>query len=246
MFVWEYDGSFEGLLTVVYYWFYTEERPEKIIDSTYAQSNLLWEVKSISTELNLAEKVAKGIVKKLGEENFERVMKVYWSEEENRANLIINFLKYGFSVGPKAIEDLANPAVGPFYKASSAVSRESHKLLGLLRFKELSNGIFYAGYESTYNQLFLISPHFADRLSTEVWVIHDLKRELASFYQKGSWHIAPLSAAVEVTLASQEMDFDKLWKTYYEHIAITERKNLKLRTQNMPKKYWKYLNEIEK
>lgn len=245
MLVWEYDGSFEGFLSLAYHWFYAKERPEHVITELTGQCHLLWQIEYIGTDLVLAEKVAHGILKKLGTENFERVMKVFWSESENAAEVILEFLKYGFAKGPKVIDDLADPRVEPFYKLVVAVSRESHKLMGLLRFKELKGGVLYAAYESTYNQLSLIAPHFVDRLSTETWVIHDLGRKQAAFYRRDQWHIAALDAQTNLSLAEGEEAFEQMWQRYYERIAIEERKNLKLRTQNMPKKYWKYLNEIK-
>lgn len=245
MLVWEFDGSFEGLLTVAYHWFYALEKPERVISELNGLNNLLWHVEFIGTDLLLAEKVASGILKKLGKDNFERIMKVYWSEAENAPEVILEFLRCGFAKGPRVIEDLADPRVEIFSKLSNAVSRESHKLIGLLRFKELKGSVFYAAYESTYNQLTLIAPHFVERLSTETWVIHDLGRSQAAFHRNGQWHIAVLDPMMHLTLAEGEEDFDLMWQRYYERIAIEERKNLNLRRQNMPKKYWKYLNELK-
>ena len=37
-----------------------------------------------------------------------------------------------------------------------------------------------------------------------------------------------------------------LWLRFYDSIAIDERKNEKLRIQNMPKKYWKNLPEMNR
>ena len=37
-----------------------------------------------------------------------------------------------------------------------------------------------------------------------------------------------------------------LWLSFYDAVAIDERKNEKLRMQNMPKKYWKHLPEMNR
>jgi len=40
-----------------------------------------------------------------------------------------------------------------------------------------------------------------------------------------------------------EIEYQKLWSEYFDHTNIKERKNTKLHTQHVPKRYWKYLTE---
>lgn len=90
------------------------------------------------------------------------------------------------------VNHLSDPRVAAFKGRSAAVSRESHKLLGMVRFVELSNGIFYGAYDSTYNQVFGFTPHFAQRLGNGLG-IHDRKRGIGAFIKKGSgiWEKCP-------------------------------------------------------
>lgn len=245
MCVWVYDGSIEGLLSTIYAWFYSSERPERIRDLAHYQEDLLLSKVDIVSDSLSAQKVMDGILKRLGRDSFELMLKAYLSEDEDIAMIIIRFLEYAFKKGPEVIHHLADPRVSAFAKRSAAVSRESHKLIGLLRFVELDSGILYGAYESTYSQLLILAPHFAERLSNQVWVIHDKARGLAAFYRGGQWHIAELGSDFEYTAADSEALIQGLWKRYYAHIAIAERKNENLRRQNMPKKYWKYLIELK-
>ena len=41
----------------------------------------------------------------------------------------------------------------------------------------------------------------------------------------------------------QEDLYQSLWQTYFDHVNIKARKNMKLHIQHMPKRYWKYLVE---
>ena len=245
MFVWVYDGSFEGLLTTIYAWFYTKDKPSKIVEANRFQGDLLYEEIAIVNDAVQSQKVADGIMKKLGSETFELMMKAYLSEDEDIAMIIIQFLEYAFKDGAKVIKHLADPRVAAFANRSAAVSRESHKLIGLIRFVELEGGILYASYESTYSQLLILAPHFAQRLSNQIWVIHDIKREQAAFYRNNEWYMTALAADFTVTQTAAEEMFQGLWQRYYKHIAIEQRKNENLRRQNMPKKYWKYLVELK-
>lgn len=245
MIVWVYEDSFDGLLTIIYTWFHSQVKPDQIITESLYQLDLISEIKEIITDINQAQKVADGIIKKLGKEVFELLIKAYLSEDVQIAKIIIHFLEYAFKKGAIVINHLSEPRVAAFMGRSAAVSRESHKLIGLIRFVELDNGILYAAYESTYNQVLILAPHFAKRLGNQIWVIHDTRREIGAFYQKGEWHMGKMPIGFEVVLSSEEGHFQGLWKEYYKHIAIEERKNEKLRQQNMPQKYWHFLTEMQ-
>lgn len=243
--VWVYEDSFEGLMTVVYAWFYAKEKPCKMVTEGNFQQDLLSNVKFIVTDAHQAQKVADGIVHKLGKEIFELLIKAYLSEDVKIAEIIVQFLDYGFKRGAQVVNHLSDPRVAAFIGRSTAVSRESHKLIGMIRFVELSNGILYGAYDSTYNQVLILAPHFSQRLGNQVWVIHDTKRGIGAFYQKGQWHMGEMPENFGIQLSQDESLFQNLWKKYYKHIAIEERKNEKLRRQNMPKKYWHFLTEMQ-
>jgi probable DNA metabolism protein len=49
----------------------------------------------------------------------------------------------------------------------------------------------------------------------------------------------------EGQLSDEELFFQQLWKEYFRSITIKERINLKLQRQHMPKRYWKYLTELQ-
>ena len=44
---------------------------------------------------------------------------------------------------------------------------------------------------------------------------------------------------------SLEENFEDLWKTFFDTIGIKERENKRCQTNNMPKKYWQYMIEME-
>ena len=143
----------------------------------------------------------------------------------------------------RSMENLSNSDILALYKCYNAVARESHGMMGLIRFSELNNGIYYAHFEPTYDLLGLVVPHFKARLADQIWVIHDTKRKKAAFYNKDTVHISDLDDVGALDFSNVEVDFQKMWRTYFDHIAISERKNPKLQQQKMPKKYWKFLTE---
>ena len=45
--------------------------------------------------------------------------------------------------------------------------------------------------------------------------------------------------------SGSEEDFRRLWKNYYRHMGIEERRNPRERRNFLPKKYWGLLTEME-
>ena len=45
---------------------------------------------------------------------------------------------------------------------------------------------------------------------------------------------------------AEELAYRKLWRTFYDTIAIEGRRNPKCRMTNMPKRYWAMMTEFQK
>ena len=101
----------------------------------------------------------------------------------------------------------------------------------------MENGVEYARIEPDNDILVLLMPHFADRLKTIPFIIHDVSRKKAGVYLKGSWFITDAEDLTVPDVVEDEMEYRELWKAFYNSICIKERRNLKLQTQMMPKKY---------
>jgi probable DNA metabolism protein len=123
------------------------------------------------------------------------------------------------------------------------VSHERHRMTGLIRFKELKNNILYAEISPDYNVIGIVASHFIKRLSSENFIIHDKKRNIAVFYNKKEWIIKEVEGDLNIIFNEKEEDYQNLWKMYFKSISIKEKFNPKLQRSNMPKKYWKYLIE---
>ena len=94
--------------------------------------------------------------------------------------------------------------------------------------------------------------HFRSRYADQQWLLYDLKRNYGAWFNK--------KTVEEVILSTQEINmktgqvnenilnendafYQTLWKSYFEHISIKERRNLRLQRQHMPRRFWKYLTE---
>lgn len=240
-----YDGTFEGVLSGIYEMFHAKikcEEGELVSQKSY-QYGLLDQVTELKVDEEQAGRVVKSIIETFGEEAFRRIGYAYLSEDPQFGTKLFRCLKHAYKLGSQAMENYSDPYILEIYKCFNQVARESHRMVGFIRFVELERGIFYAEFEPTYDLLGLMVPHFKERLGDQLWVIHDTKRKKAAFYNKETVHFSELDPVEDLYLSSCEERYQLMWKAYYDHIAIEERKNPKLQSQMMPKKYWKFLTE---
>ncbi len=243
MIIYLFDGTFEGMLTCVYEGYYVKE-PDMIIDTYKYKPSLFDKENFIITDSEKANKVAYAVISKLSEDFFHKIVNAFFSEDYNSSTYIYRLLKQAFVKGPEIIMNLVDKTVSDVVDLSSAVSRENHLLLGLVRFTELKGEIYYCQFAPTYNQAPLLAEHFADRLANQIWVIHDIKRNIAVFYDKTKWYVNEFYGNDNYEISDNELLYRDLWKEFHKKVAITERLNPNLQRSFMPKKYWKYLIEM--
>ena len=241
-----YDGSFDGFLTCVYEYYYSENKAQEIYSNESIPGDFIHELLPISTSEEKSQRVFSAIETKLGAEVLRNVFTVFLSEEPRMELLLLTYIRLGFKIRRDINQHLHNETVLSIIKTCNRVNFESHRLCGFIRFRCVGNEIYYAAIEPDHNILTLISPHFADRFSSQRWIIHDVKRQLASLYDCKEWVIVPMNSnASKQFLNTEDSFYEKLWKTYYNTISIEERENPKLRKRLMPSRYWKYIIETK-
>lgn len=239
-----YDNSFEGFLTCIYKAYYSRENPSYII-SREEQMDFLIQKIQVETDLEKSGKVYRAIQEKISHSALIKVFTVFLSEEKEMGTIILDYLRIAFRMGSQIDDYNIHPAVIEIDKLYKRVSHERHRLLGLTRFKELENGIFYAQLEPDYNVVSLLAPHFCERLKNERWIIHDIKRGIAVFYNKKEWVIRNIDQPESFVVSEEEEDYQDMWREYYKHIAIGNRKNTRQKKAYMPTRYWKHLVELD-
>lgn len=236
------DGSFEGILTAVFEAYRNKEDPEVISSKETYQIPLISDVREIITDAGKSGRVYQAILKKMSRESLEDLYSAYLSENTECGLYIYRYIKIGLDLGRKVHGYLQNPDVLRIHDLAFKVMTEMQRFLGILRFKKLKSGIFYACYEPDHNITMLMTDHFAERLSDEPWIIHDLKRGIFALYDTEevvfSTGLPPF-----IDEACDEEEFETLWKRYFKTIAIESRYNPKLQKSFIPRRYWKHLIE---
>lgn len=238
-----FDGTFEGLLTSVYEAFYRRESPDFIRCGVQLQEDLLSSSIEIATDNEKADKVLHSIRNKISADALEYAFHAYLSELDDIGVWIYRYLKLGWKVGSALDSHLWEDEVQVVQQAAKKVEFECHRMLGQLRFQELQGGLYYAPFAPDHNIVSLLAPHFARRLSDQQWMIHDVKRDFAAVYNKKDWILAVIRQKKALPLHGDELEFQRLWKQYFQSIAIHSRRNARLQRQFMPSRYWKYLIE---
>jgi len=254
-----YDGTFEGLLTCIYEAYYRHENPMFILPAKkYGESikdtlfNLLqnsddcWSPAEILTDLEKSEKVYNAIENKISEEALETVYHVFLSEVTNLEIMTLNYIRFGFRAGSDVNKCMQDQRVMDMLRTERKVLLEAHRMEGFLRFEERP-GFLYAAYEPDHNITSLVTPHFAERFSGENFMIHDVRRKIASVYNKQTWFVTEMFSGSDLEFVSEKKEsyYGGLWKGYFQWASIEERENLRNQKRQMPKRYWKHLTEIE-
>jgi len=249
------DDSIDGIFTAIYlawssrYGHANIKIEEKCEGSKYSNIELFSDYIVTDTDYQLATKVSQSIREKISEEAYEMVCRVALSDYSGKADLIYRFLIMGFSIGRGITEHLSNEIVNQVFRVNKNVSNEAHHFLGFVRFSEQENGLLTCVIHPKNNVLTLITPHFADRLPGERFLIYDDNRKLATFHVPGnSWILAQVpvldqSRIEEITI--QEDEYRDLWKAFFKHIAIEERINPKLQRNNLPLRFRGDMTEFQ-
>ncbi|MDD4803177.1 MAG: TIGR03915 family putative DNA repair protein [Syntrophomonas sp.] len=249
-----YDGSFDGLLTCIYHHYYNETAAG-IYQQEYYQPTLLLSSVAVCTDPTLAKRVYQAIEDKISANALVKVYHVYLSSSPDKEELILNYLRLGFKLGAKVDLYHSHSAVYPVHKLDRKVTAETHRFLGLLRFRDSGN-FLYAALSPDHHILTLLADHFADRLAGERWVIHDQKRNLAIVYDgKGhcrdnsllqfKWYLTNFSYHMQADLPPEESHWQLLWQHYFQRISIESRCNPRLQSHFVPQRYRRHLLEFQ-
>lgn len=239
-----YDGSFSGLLTAIYESYYRRQIPEAIMVEEARQNALFTEQVIIPTDEEKADKVYIAICEKISRCALHNVYCVFLAQLPESEMLIYYYLGLGFKLGAKVDSHLGDKRIFQVHQVAKKVRFEAHRMLGLIRFRQLKNELYYAEIEPDHNILELVAPHFTRRMANQNWLIHDVKRGLAAIYNQREWAIMPLTGQENLPVSETENLYQSLWQQYFSSIAITSRTNPILQKRCMPKRYWKYLTEL--
>ena len=237
------DGSFEGLLTVVYGFYYEKLRPCGIYEEGDFQQELGVEYFYSETDAEKAGKVQNAMIRKFHEETYGKIVSAFLSFDPKRFYSLFEYIVLCFKYGDGVENFEQIDCVRHIREIGARAGGECHKLTGFVRFSETADGILYAEVSPENFVLPMLAEYFSDRLISERFIINDRNRGLAAIYDTREWIIAEVPEETVFDCHSDEELYRKLWRAFYNSIAIKERTNRKLMLQHMPKKYHRHITE---
>lgn len=240
-----YDGTFEGLLSIVFDCYIKKVIPFRIVVQNKLEPNFLDLIENKVTDFNKSKRIFDGIYKNISYTTLYTSYYAFLSNENEKEINILKYLLNGFVIGPKINTMLSIDFVFKVHAMKKRMLGESHRLKGLLRFIEIENNLFYASIHPDNNVIENLGQHFIRRLPTQNFIIHDKNRNIAFLYNTKEYEITDSYSLNVPNISKEEKKYQELWTTFFKTIAIKERKNSRLQMQYMPKKYWKDLIEFK-
>lgn len=245
------DGIFSGI-----YRAYTSRYGHNNIRLTTSDTpdtyELFCEYEEIPTDAESSRKVADTLRTRLGQETYSDIchaISAYETPKDlkkniNKAEAVYKTIVLALAMkdGSKILDQLGNPYVSRVFQLCRSAGNEAHHLLGFLRFQELEQGILFSRIHPKNDILATLADHFTDRLPMENFIIYDETHKTAALHKSGSGYIlAEVPMANEDFMnrfSEKELEFQQLWVEFVHTIAIEARKNPKLQSQNIPKRFW--------
>jgi probable DNA metabolism protein len=250
--IFNFDQTFEGLLTLVFESYRLRLFPDMIMGSGENQYFLFCDPIFITTEEEKAGRVWTKIIEKTSQTNANRIFIAFHSELPDTPKLIYDYIRLMTDSKQSIETDFTLSPVLEITRLFNKVARETARIRMFTRFQQTAENSYYASVMPEYDVLPLVISHFTDRFADQEWIIYDLKRNYGFYYnltetERISFENLPVSQVngqlYESFQNPVEKQFQKHWKKYFDSICIEERKNYKLHRQLLPKRFWRFLPE---
>ncbi|MGG6313897.1 TIGR03915 family putative DNA repair protein [Paenibacillus macerans] len=243
-----YDGSFDGLLSCV---FESYARKEELVDvrSDADPQYGLFLTRWVDTSPDKASRVYAAIGRKISPAAQELVRRGFLTCDPQKDLLIYRFLRLGFRHGRTVMDMLTDDTVHRLHKAVRHLNTESHAFMGFVRFSVYGEALVSV-IEPKNRVLPILAPHFCDRYRQEAFIIYDQTHGQALIHKpeekgKGRAEIVDVDELSLPEAGEMELAYRRLWKRFYETVAIRERLNPRAQMSHMPKRYWGQLTEMQ-
>jgi len=242
-----FDGSFDGLLTVVYNRFYERLRPDYIYPSGLVQQRIGADTAHVETDCEKSARVYDAIRKKISSDTLHTVYQAYLRDDLEIYTNIYRYILFGFKFRADTDRYMKEDFVLKVLEASKNVAKEAHFSREFMRFKETKDGVLYGEFGPVNNCLPIVANHFADRFNGLKWLIRDKKRNTAAVFDGENFILTDIPAEIPRTIefSDDENDIIALWKMFHKTIANESRVNPKLQTQLLPKRYRQFMTEFK-
>jgi probable DNA metabolism protein len=251
------DGSFPGFLCAVAEAINMSRAGQAfpVIRSMQEGETLFDTVFKTGCDNERAKRLWNRIEARAGREALLTCRDAFLSDSDDRIPASAHGLARIYAEGAGALDDWSDSLIAAVAKAALRCRSQAHLIKGILRFTELSDASLYAPIQPECDVLPLVGDHFASRFSGFRFAIHDIGRNTAIINEPGSrWRyfesfslqvFPECSLQAELPVSAEEISIRDAWFKYFQSVSIEARKNKKLQAGHLPKKYWKFLPEMQ-
>lgn len=182
---------------------------------------------------------------------------VYWdiyhaalSNDTTKADAILGAMIEARNIkhAKEIMGHLTHPKVRKVFELSRKVANEAHYYVEFVRFRELDNGLLFSEIEPQNQILTCLGDHFTNRFPLENWMIYDKTHSMFLVHQEKHPWVLVLNEQVDERVAqnisAKESAYMKLWKGFFDSIAIKERESYERQRQHLPLHYRKKMTEF--
>lgn len=246
------EDSLEGIFSAVYDAYALREGHERIHIQVGEEENyrLFAAYMHSQPDSVKTDKVVRTLKSRLGDEVYTTICQAAASYDTAKGEAIYRTVVDGITAGSgrRTMENLRNPYVLKTFELARRTAGEVHHELEFIRFQELEQGILYSMIGPKNNVIPFVMPHFADRLATENFMIHDEKRGLFGVHlAREEWYLVSGVERLPKEMMQQskeEQQYQDMFTLFHKTIAIKERKNIRLQCQMLPLRFQDYMVEF--
>lgn len=240
--IYEYDGSYAGLLCCVFDSYVRREAPISVVPAGTKQISL-YPTHTVTTVHSHARRIETG-VRARSAQAVRLIRRGYLTCLPEKDRLLCRVMLRLFREGPAFLKDPTDLDLYPLHRAIRHLGGELEKLRGFIRFSAFQ-GIYAAEIEPKNRVLPALRSHFCSRFADQPFVIYDRTHREALLYDCRHWQIVPLDAFEMARPDQTEAQYRRLWKTFYDTIAIRERTNPRCQRTQMPLRYRGTMTEFQ-
>lgn len=250
------EDSAEAVFTAIYQ-VYAQRLPRERVRVQIGEDDnyrLFARYKTVETDVGQALKVVRTLRRQFGEDVYKDLCMALAAEDRDKAQAVYKTVEWGLKAAlegrrERITDHLTDDHVRRVMELSRRANNELMHMRGFLRFQELEQGVLFARIGPRDNILAMLTPHFADRLSGENFVIYDDKRHLAALHPaRGQWYLVHDAQDVGEALDGRCSEEEKLYGELFHHfcnkISINERENQDLQRNMLPLRFRKYMTEF--
>ena len=261
MIAFHYDKTFEGLLCAVFDAFKFKKMPECLLSDDDLVPLLVSQSHQVEYRNSKYERVYTALQKKLSPIALNQLLFTWLSQLPESDLIIFRYICKVFKANGSIETDFGDPDVLTVHDIAKKVNKEKHHIQQFVRFNTIQNPasdidekIYFAVIEPIYNALPLTTRFFKDRYADQKWAIYDEKRQYGYFYNLEKIEQISLNDSDNLIvnnkinqdyLTDDEKLFQTMWYRYCNALTIKERINPKLQRQNMPRRFWQHLPEMQ-